>query len=103
MQPARSRSRASCSRSALRLIPSSGRGSAGPITRTSPGDRIIGEVLELRADRLRNHVVLRRQELEYRQRVARVGDLLGLRGRGAVRIAHPERCGLIEGQSLWLE
>src|SRR5436309_6702036 len=74
------------------------------VSRASPGDGIIGEVLELARDREAAQVVRGRHVLDDLQPVGDLGDL-ELRGvdQAAVRVAHPQRCGLLEDEPIGLE
>src|SRR5437763_4867738 len=70
----------------------------------SPGDGIIGEVLELACDREAAQVVRGRHVLDDLQPVGDLGDLeLRRVDQAAVRVAHPQRCGLLEDETIGLE
>src|SRR5947207_7296719 len=74
------------------------------VSRASPGDGIIGEVLELACDREAAQVVRGRHVLDDLQPVGDLGDLeLRRVDQAAVRVAHPQRCGLLEDETIGLE
>src|SRR5207245_10503570 len=100
MQAARSRARASCSRSAAgrtgaRGPACPGAGTATAVTTVSPRDHVIREVVDLPRDVLAEQVVEGQRVVEDLQVVRRVRDPLGeqLSQQTAVRVTQRERGG----------
>src|SRR6266513_4549116 len=109
MRAARSCARASWSRSAARRPDMRGPVSKRPVfsvtgIATSPGNGVVGEVIQSPGHVLPEEVIQRQYVAEDGQRVAGVRDPLGqdLPEQAAIRVAHRERGGPLEHEALGL-